>query len=307
MREVLHDDVDVDSGVAERTEDRRCDAGAIRNTQQRDLGHVGLVCDAANLLALFHSWVSADDRSRLLLEAVEDPDFHRVCLSDLDRPRVDDPSARRRKLEHLVVRDLRQHARVGDEVRIRRVDAGDVGEDLTPLGCEGDGKRDRARVGAPTTEGRDVHVLGGALEAGDDDHPPLFKLVEDPLRNDVHDSRGAVRTAGADARLQTGERQRGGACGFEAHGQQRRRDRLSAAEQHVHLAGRRIVGDAVRERDELVGHVSHRADDDDDLCAGTLCVTHAPRDTAQLRRRCHAGAAELLHDAHHACTSTRAP
>ena len=191
--------------------------------------------------------------------------------------------------------------------RVGGVHAGDVGEDLAVVGADRHRERDRRRVGPAATEGGDVHVLGRTLEPGDHHDVAALELVEHPLRDDVDDARGAVRAAGPNARLRTGQRDRRSARRVQRHREQRRGDRLAAAEQHVHLARRRIGGDAMGERDELVGGVTHGAHHHDDLGPGIQRLADAARDSAQLHRRRDARSAVLLDDAGHGDTSTRVP
>ena len=77
--------------------------------------------------------------------------------------------------------DLVQLARVGDDARVGRVHALDVGVDLAHVGAERGRERDRGRVGAAAAERRDVVVGGDALEAGDDhDLAGLERLAHAP-------------------------------------------------------------------------------------------------------------------------------
>ena len=86
---------------------------------------------------------------------------------------------------------------------------------------------------------------------------------------------------------------------LDGHGHQGDGDLLAGGQQHVHLAGRRLLADLAGQRDQLVGGVAAGADDDDDLVAGLFgadgppCRRHDP-----LGGR-HTGAAEFLHDKGH--------
>ena len=85
----------------------------------------------------------------------------------LDRAQLQHARAGGRHLEHLLERDDRQLAGVGDDPRVGAEHAGDVGVDLAHLGVHGGGERDRGGVRAAAPERG--HVLGGgdALEARD--------------------------------------------------------------------------------------------------------------------------------------------
>ena len=61
------------------------------------------------------------------------------------------------------------------------------------------------------------------------------------------------------ADLRAGEADRLAPQRFDGHGHQRHAHLLAGREQHVHLAGRRMIGDLVRQIDEHVGIVPHRA------------------------------------------------
>src|SRR6202011_5259150 len=86
---VLNNDVDVDRLVGQRAEDGCRHAGAVRHTQQRDLGHVRLVRDAAYFLPFFHFRVIGDDGARVVVERRAYAYLHRIRLADLDRAWMD--------------------------------------------------------------------------------------------------------------------------------------------------------------------------------------------------------------------------
>ena len=91
----------------------------------------------------------------------------------------------------------------------------------------------------------------------------------------------------------------GSPSALDRHGHQRDGDLLAGGQEHVHFAGRRLLGDLAGQVDQLVGGVAAGADDDDDLVAGLFGANGPPgRGHDPLRRR-HAGAAEFLHDQCH--------
>ncbi len=57
---------------------------------------------------------------------------------------------------------------------------------------------------------------------------------------------------------------------LDGHGHEGDGDLLAGGQEHVHLAGRRLLADLAGQRDQLVGGVAAGADDDDDLVAGLL-------------------------------------
>src|SRR6202165_2360662 len=165
---VLNDDVDVDRLVGQWSEYGRRHAGAVRHTQQRDLGHVRLVRDAAYFLPFFHVRVIGDDGARVVVERRAYAYLHRIRLADLDRAWMDHAGTGRGELEHLVVRDERNDTRVGDDAGICSVHTGHVGEDLAAVGVEGNRERHCGCVRTASPQGRDIKLLGGTLKPGDD-------------------------------------------------------------------------------------------------------------------------------------------
>ena len=101
--------------------------------------------------------------------------------------------AARRHLEHLLVADRVQPARVGHDPRVGGEDAVDVGVDLADVGIERRGQRDGGGVRAAAAERGDVlGVLADALEAGDQHDVALVERGADPARGDVDDPGVAV-------------------------------------------------------------------------------------------------------------------
>ena len=116
---------------------------------------------------------------------------------------------------------------------------------------------------------------------------------------DVLDAGLGVRTVGDDADLGAGEADGLFAERLDGHGHEGDGDLLAGRQQHVHLAGRRMLADLAGQFDELIGGVAASADDDDDLIAGLLRADRPPgRPHDPLRRR-HTAAAEFLHDQTH--------
>ena len=111
------------------------------------------------------------------------------------------PGAEAGQLEHLVVADPVDLARLGDDPRVGRVDAVDVGVDLAGVGPEHGGQGHGGRVGAAAAQRRDVVVLVDPLEAGDDDDLALVERLDHPLGRDVADARLGVEAVGDDADL----------------------------------------------------------------------------------------------------------
>ncbi len=128
---------------------------------------------------------------------------------------------------------------------------------------------------------------------------PVVERLADAAGVDVLDAGLGVGAVGDDADLRPGEADRLLAQLVDGHGDQGDADLLAGGQQHVHLAGRRLLGDLAGQLDQVVGGVAAGADDDDDLVAGLLGADGlAGRRHDPLRRR-HARPAELLHHEAH--------
>ena len=199
-------------------------------------------------------------------------------------------------LEHLLVRDRRQLARVRHDARVGGEDAGDVGVDLAG-GAERGRERDGGRVRAAAAERRDLHrVAREALEAGDEHDLALVERVLDPVAPDLADLGLHVRGVGEDAGLRARQRDRLLAEVVDRHRDERARDPLPGREQHVELPHVRRRRDLMGEIDQPVGRLAHRRDGADDPQAALLGVDEPPRDVPDLVRVGDRRAAELHHD-----------
>ncbi len=92
---------------------------------------------------------------------------------------------------------------------------------------------------------------------------------------DVEDLGLGVHRVGDDAGLGAGQRDGVVAQLVDGHRHQSRRDALAGGEEHVHLAGGRVLGDLLGHLDELVGRVASGGHDGDDgvplLCGRRRC------------------------------------
>ena len=226
-------------------------------------------------------------------------DADSVVAGELDRAQHQHLGAGRGQLEHLLVRDGVELARLGNEARVGREDALDVGVDLARVGLERGGERDRGRVRAAPAERR--HLVRGrdALEAGDEHDRALRERVVDPPRADLEHLRARVLGVGDDARLRAGERDRGVAEVVDRHRGERARDPFPDREQHVELARVRSRRDLVGQLDQVVGRPAHRREDADDVVSGLARGHEPPRDRLQPLRAGDRGTAELLDDEAH--------
>ena len=221
-----------------------------------------------------------------------------------------DARSRAGEFEHLVVADPVDLASLGHDARVGRVDAVHVGIDLAadleravagpPVagvvlhdGGEGNG----SRVGATSTQGRDVEVLVHALEPGDDDDLTFLESAAHAFRADALDAGLGVRPVGDDADLRPGEADGALAECVDRHREERDRLLFARGEEHVHLAGGRGLADLLGQLDQFVGLVAARADDDENLVPLRLRADGPARRRLDALRVGDARPAELLnHD-----------
>ena len=132
----------------------------------------------------------------------------------------------------------RKLAGVGDDPRVGREDAGDVGVDFAHVGAERGREGHGAGVGPAATErGHVAGVDRHALEAGHEHDVVLFQRRLDAVGADVEDHRLGVGLVGDDARLGASQRDRLVAEVVDRHRAQGAGDALAGGQQHVHLAG----------------------------------------------------------------------
>ena len=184
--------------------------------------------------------------------------------------------------------------------RIGGVHAVHVRADLAVLRIERRGHRHRRRVAAAASQRRDLALVRHALIAGDDDDPAARELVLHAERPHLDDARIDVAIVGDDAGLAAGEADGIAAELADRHRQQRHRDPLARREQHVELATLRVRRELLGHRQQLVGRIAHRGDDDHDLMSAARGLHHALGDVSELLDVGDAAAAVLLHDDRHA-------
>ncbi len=223
-------------------------------------------------------------------------DAHAVVARVLERAQLQHPGARRRHLEHLLERDHRQLARVGNDPRVGAEHAVDVGVDLALVGADGGGQRDGGRVRAAAAERRDVARGRDALEAGDEHDRVLVERVVDAIGAHVEDPRLGVRRVGDDPGLRAGQRDRAVAEVVDRHRAQRARHALAGAQQHVHLARVGVGRDLVGVGDQAVGLLAARRQHRDNAVSGLALVDDPLRGALEPLGVGDRGAAELHDD-----------
>ncbi len=164
---------------------------------------------------------------------------------------------------------------IGNDARVGRVHSVNVAVDLAVLRAERGGERDRRCVGPTASERRDLALVGHALIPGDDDDPAAGELVFDPVRAHLDDASVEMPIIRDDAGLRAREADRVEAAGMDGDREKRHRDALAGRDEHVELAARRIARlaghwpsrGALRQLEQTVGGLPHRADHDDDVMA----------------------------------------
>src|ERR1035437_9474631 len=272
VADILNDRIDVDAGFGKGRENGMGDTGPVRDLNEGHLGHVAVVGQAANLVALLHERILLDKRARYVLERAQHLDDDVVDPAKLYAPDLHTWGALVSQLHHLLVGDDRQLAGVGDEPRIGCVDAPNVGEDLAADGVESGSQGDAAGVRTASTESRDLRksrvVLALTLEAGHDNDAAGAHLGFDPTRVYARDARLAVVAVSGDAGLGSGERYGGHAQRMQGHRDERGALVLAGREKHVQLARIRVVCDGAGQGQQLVGGVAHCRDHDHQVAAG---------------------------------------
>ena len=143
-------------------------------------------------------------RGLRVLERRQHAQLDLVLARELDRADLQHLRAQARHLEHFLEGDGVEPPRLGNDARIGRVDAVDVGVDLALVGLERGGQRHAGRVRAAAAERRDVAFRVDALEAGDDDDRARVEVAAHRALVDLEDARLGERVVGQDAHLPAG-------------------------------------------------------------------------------------------------------
>ena len=210
-------------------------------------------------------------------------------------------SAERRQLEHFIIGDGVELARILDDARVGGVNAVNIGVDLAQVSAERCGDGDSGRVRAAAVEGGHVAHLVDALEAGNDDDAAVVQLCLETVAGDALDARVRVVAVGLHADLPAGQGNDREAELLDSHGEQGHRDHLTGVEQHIHLASGRTLVQLGSLFDEVIGGVALSRNDDNDLVAGLSGAGDDVSDILQSFGVGDRGAAELLHNKTHSC------
>ena len=129
----------------------------------------------------------------------------------------------------------------GDNSRVCREKAVDIGVDLADVSVQGSRKRNRGRIGAASAQGRHVLIIRNSLESSDNCDLSFRDRAGNALGNHAGDLCAAVCGGRVNACLCAGEGLRGNSQLIDRHGQKRHGNTLPGGEKDVHLAFGRIV------------------------------------------------------------------
>src|SRR5262245_24055347 len=127
----------------------------------------------------------------------------------------------------------------------------------------------------------------------------LRQRFTDTIGSDLDDAGVGVVAVGHEARLAARERLRRTTGVVQRHAQQRHRLAFARSDEHVHLTTGARLGHLGRQTDQLVGLLTHRADDDDHVVAVTAGTPDMISDLTNAIGIGNRRATELLHDESH--------
>jgi len=188
VHHVLDDVVDNDVARGDIAENLRGNAGTIRHGFDRHAGEVFLE-GGAGYDDVFHVRSLRDDpRAFVVVLAIAHVDAHVVLLGEFDGARLQHAGAKAGQLQHLVVADLVDLARVLADARISRIDAVDVGVILAHVRLQHSAHGNERRIAPAAAERREIALGRDALKAGDDHDLAFIELIEDALLIDRLDA-----------------------------------------------------------------------------------------------------------------------
>ena len=295
----LQDDVHIDVLLGQQTEDLEAGARLIGNIQDSDNSNIGVLCDTLDQHTFHVFYNLLDDRAGHGVQAGEDLQLHIILFSQLHAAVVEHLCAEGGQLQHLVEGDLVQLAGVAHLAGVGRVNALHIREDLAAVGVQGCRDGDGAGVRAATAQRGDVVQLVQALEACHDDDAVALQLRRDALGLQLGDAGLGVGTVGAETRLPAGQAGSVAAQLVQGHGQQGDADLFACGQQHIHLTGRRGVGDLCCLCDEVVGGVALCGHYHDHVISRVVGVGHDAGHVEDTVPVLHRRTAELLYDQRH--------
>ena len=311
LRDVLHDHVDIDVGLGERTEDRGGDARLVLDLADRNLGFVLGKGDAGDDVAFHDFLLAADQRARRLVgvgvdilglvEAGTDEDRHVVHHAEFHRTDLQHLGALRGQLQHVFEGDSVEPARLRDHPRVGGIDPVDVGVDIAAVGMDSGGNRNRGGVGTAAPERGDSPRLRiDALEAGDHSDLLAFPETIDQFGAvDLENPRRCMGVAGFDRDLPALPGARLNADRLQRNRQQPGGDLFAGRDNGVIFA--RVVHrrGLTAPFHQFIGLAGHRRHHHGDVMAGIDLALHVQRDVADAVDIGDGCAAEFHHEAAH--------
>ena len=130
---------------------------------------------------------------------------HLVFAREFNGARLQDSCTFARKLEHIIVGNHVELARMRGNARVGRIDAVDIRIDLAHIRVETRCQSDRRRIRTTTTERSDVAIVRETLEACDHHDRTAFELFANAIGLNDLNLRAGEFIIGNDAGLPTGE------------------------------------------------------------------------------------------------------
>ena len=228
--------------------------GRSLHAQHGDPRLVPAVGDPADDLAFHDLILVHDQRAGPVLEARQHLHPDLVLHGQRHGARLQHLGPERGHLQHLLVGDALELARLGDDARVGRVDAVDVGEDVAALRLQRRRQRHGRGVRAAAAERRDPPVRAHALEAGDHGDPAGVEAGRTGSGSTSRMRALLWASVGGEAGLPAQERARRHADGLQRDRQQPDRHLLAAGD-HLVVLGRVVAGgvQAVHPAHQLVG------------------------------------------------------
>src|SRR5215212_3455131 len=278
LRDVLHDHIDVDTGVRERAEDRGSDARLVLNLADGNLGFVLGKGDAGNDVA-FHNFLLAADQGAPrgavrvdvlgLLETGADEYRHVVHHAEFHRTDLKHLGTLRGQFQHVLERDFIEPSRLWHYTRVGGVDAVDDSVDIATVGVNG--RRDRHRGGirtAASKRGDSLVLRTDALETGDHGNfLAIFETLDQLSAVDLENTRRSVGVTGLYRDLPALPRARLNAEPLQHDCQKSRRHLFTRRYHRVVFAGVMHRGRLTAPFDQLIGLACHRGNHDGDVMA----------------------------------------
>src|SRR5579871_1269970 len=290
---ILHDHIDVDVLVGERSEKGSGDPRLVGEPPDRDLRIVLRERDAGDNLIFQNLLLIANERAdRLVAPATlriirvfETRTHEKAYLllhRKLDRADLQHLGAERGHLQHLLEGDLVEALRLLRDVGIGRIDAVDVGVDVAAVGVDRGGDRHRARVGTAAAEGGDAAgLLMNALEAGNHRHlVPLLEALDQLVAIDPDDVRGRVRAVGINRNLPALPGARDDSHSLQDDREKPRRDLFAGGDHGVVFARVMQHRRLAAQTHELVGGAGHGRDHDGHVVSGVDLTLDVAGDVA---------------------------